>query len=275
MNTFFQLYTQIYFSLVSERKVLLEAKNIYFSWKKNNYLTAPSSLKPDTPILLKNISLSLHTNEVISILGRTGSGKTSLAQLLAGRIAPNKGSVYLDNAVLDSTSGNARYQKAAIQIMPQVPSLSFNPRLSLWQGIFDAYALYTYRLTQRPPDNSRDDLTYYAKKEIFISQVMDLCETLDIDVSILRRLPREVSGGQLQRCALIRTLLVFPKVLILDEPVSHLDITLRRASLDIIRQVQQRTGLGIIIISHLPEVYEFFKDGDNCVHYRLLEGTLT
>lgn len=260
MTQYQKIYDQLYNTRGVQEGSVIEAHNILFSW----------SFQQSLP-LLEDISFKLNKKHIISILGHTGSGKSTLARLLVGNIRPQKGTILINGEVLKyGMSRTAIHQRAQIQIIPQIPSLSFNPFLSIYDGIKDAYVMFALRVSSL----QNQTLTSLPLLQEFNNYVKLLCEYLQVEFDMLSSFPSHVSGGQLQRCALIRALLVFPQVLVLDEPVSHLDVSIRKATLDMIKILLSETDLAIILISHLEEVHNYISQQQLCQRFNLEQGKL-
>lgn len=178
-------------------------------------------------ILLHPVSFTLHEGETLGIIGESGSGKTTLAKSLLGLIA-NSGSVLLEHAPID------RKTRRNIQMVFQDPFGAFNPRMNILDIV--AEALDVHEKGIRADDRIR--------------RVQEVLQAVGLPQDILYRYPHEFSGGQRQRLAIARALIVRPKILLLDEPTSALDAQNRLQILHLLADLQKRFGLSLILISH-------------------------
>ncbi len=151
--------------------------------------------------LLKSLDFSLQANDFVAIVGESGAGKSSFVNLIAGFLYIFKGKVVLDG-YLYTKKMDWRKLATKRQIVPQHIENSFNP-------------YYTLR-------HSLEEITHTHK--ISFSRVLELLELIDLEPDILDRLPRELSRGQLQRISILRSILFKPKLLVMDEPFTALDI---------------------------------------------------
>ncbi|MEM1431304.1 MAG: ABC transporter ATP-binding protein [Pseudomonadota bacterium] len=169
-------------------------------------------------------SLTLAQGETLGLTGPSGCGKSTLARILLGLLRPDTGTIAHDTA--GPLSRHA-------QLLSQHPETAFDPRWRLERSVAEPFAIH--RLGG--PRATR-------------AVVRPLLEALDLSPDLLRRFPRQVSGGQLQRLALVRALLVQPKVLILDEPTSMLDVLTQAQVMGAIRDLQDTRDLACLFISH-------------------------
>lgn len=183
---------------------------------------------------VKDISFNLHTAQTLGIIGESGSGKSSLAQALI-RLIPSRGKiVFMGKDFLSLKGKELLSARRNIQMVLQDPSASLNPRLSIEQIVSEGLQIHE-------PDLSETE-KFDRIKEIF--------KALDLRLDILERYPHEVSGGQKTRIALARVLLLYPKVLILDEVMASLDKNTQKQLTEILINLQKRLGLIYIFISH-------------------------
>jgi peptide/nickel transport system ATP-binding protein len=171
-------------------------------------------------LVLHEVSFSIYRGECLGLVGESGSGKSTLARILAGLYQPLSGAVETPAA------------KRAVQMVFQDPVGSFNPRWRLGRSL--AEPLHALALDH---DSIR-------------LRVANALHEVGLDPSFADRFPHEVSGGQAQRAAIARALIGKPDVIILDEPVSALDIGLRSQILDLLDGLRARHGLTILLITH-------------------------
>ncbi|WP_169164774.1 nickel ABC transporter ATP-binding protein NikE [Cellulomonas taurus] len=170
-----------------------------------------------------DVDVELRAGEAIGLVGESGSGKTTLARLLLAADAPDAGTVELDGAAWSTASeAQRRGRRTAIRWVPQDPLGSMDPRLTVRGVLRDAGA----------------------------TDVAALLRTVHLDPALADRRPRTLSGGQRQRVAIARALAADPRVLILDEPVSALDVQVQAAVLDLLVELRRDTGLALVLVSH-------------------------
>ena len=187
-------------------------------------------------LVVENISLAIDRGETIALFGDSGSGKSTIGQIAAGLLSPTKGQVYFDGAPLHYPyRGEARRR---IQLLFQHPEVSFNPRMRLSESL-------------REPDR-------FLHKPYQEDALLRHLEDYGIYREHLCRYPAELSGGELQRMALARILLVEPDLIVLDEPTSMLDVISQAQMIRLLRQVQEERGLGYLFISHDIELCRRF-----------------
>ncbi|WP_231291560.1 ABC transporter ATP-binding protein [Leucobacter chromiiresistens] len=185
---------------------------------------------------LDDVSLSIARGRTLGIVGESGSGKTTLMRTLAGLTQPDEGDVCIGGQPLshDPVAKRARRELyRTLQIVYQNPYAALNPRLTAG------------RILEEP-------LTGFgfggrAERRRRIAELLDLTE---LPASVAGRYTAELSGGQRQRIAIARALAVRPEVLICDEPVSALDVTVQRQILDLLDGLQRELGLTYLVISH-------------------------
>lgn len=176
--------------------------------------------------VLKDITLTVETGEIISILGSSGSGKTTLLNIILG--------------ILNSDSGKLMFNGEDITDAP-LEDRNFNI-------VFQDYALF-------PHLNAYDNIVYGLKNQEGATDEAELKEIIDLfDLSDhLNKRISELSGGQKQRVALARTIVMKPKVLLLDEPLSALDSVIKESIKELIKEISNRYNLTTIMVTHDPE----------------------
>ena len=182
------------------------------------------------------IDLEIGPDTALGIVGESGSGKSTLARMLAGLETPTSGRVVLDGEpvqnLLRSRTGRNDFRRA-VQYIAQDTSSSFDPRRTLR----DSVRLPLLRLLG-------------LQKAAADARVDEVLSSLEIAPHLADRLPRSVSGGQRQRFAIARALVVGPRVLICDEVVSALDVSVQGAVLNHLRRHTVATGCGLVFVSH-------------------------
>jgi peptide/nickel transport system ATP-binding protein len=185
---------------------------------------------------LNGVSLQLGANESVGIVGESGSGKTTLARILVGLERPTGGEVLIDG--IDAANWSAlsrsdrRKLRGALQIVFQDPYSSLNPMRTIGATLTEAIRI------SRPG----------AKR--LSSQVEQLLGTVGLPPGYATRKPVALSGGERQRVAIARALAVEPKVLICDEPVSALDVSVQAQILNLLQSLREERGLGYLFITH-------------------------
>ena len=192
--------------------------------------------------VLKEVSLALKSGETVALLGRSGCGKSTLARLLVGLESPTQGSVCWRGEPLSGL--NRAKQKAFrrdIQMVFQDAISAANPRK-------------TVREMLREPMRHLLSLT----KSEQLARASAMLKAVDLDDSVLDKRPPQLSGGQLQRVCLARALTVEPKLLILDEAVSNLDLVLQAGVIGLLKKLQRQFGTACLFITHDLRLVERF-----------------
>jgi oligopeptide transport system ATP-binding protein len=187
-------------------------------------------------VALDGVSLELGPGELLGLVGRSGSGKSTLARVLLGLERPDEGQVTFDGRSLEALTGPERRRlRRDVQVVFQDPYAALDPRQSV--GDVVAEPLAVHGLVPRGERRGRGKL--------LLGEV-----GLPGEDAFLERSPRELSGGERQRVALARALASGPRALILDEPVSALDASVRGQVLNLLLDLQERTRLGMLLIAH-------------------------
>jgi ABC-type glutathione transport system ATPase component len=182
---------------------------------------------------LDGVSLDVRPGETVGLVGESGSGKTTLGRAVLGLAPVTGGSVSFEGRDISHLSRSARQKLSSdISVVFQDPYTSLNPAMTI-------ETILTEPLTVG--EVSRDQAR---------TRVADLLEQVHLPASSGHRLPREFSGGQRQRIAIARALALSPKLIVCDEPVSALDLTTQAKVLALFSEIQERTGVAYLFVSH-------------------------
>ncbi len=180
------------------------------------------------------VSFEVRDGETLALVGESGCGKSTVGRLALRLLEPTAGSIRLAGRDLASLSGTElRRARAGAQLIFQDPYSSLNPRMTVGEMLAEPLLLHT-------------DLSAASRRE----RVGDLLRIVGLKAEHIQRYPHEFSGGQRQRIAIARALAVEPKLIVCDEPVSALDVSIRSQILNLLKDLQQRLGLAYIFISH-------------------------
>jgi oligopeptide transport system ATP-binding protein len=181
-----------------------------------------------------DVSFAIEPGETFGLVGESGSGKTTTGRCLLRLIEPTSGEVLLQGRDFLSLAPRAlRAARRHVQIVFQDPYSSLNPRMRI--GEIVAEPLVIHRMGSKPERAAR---------------TRELLELVGLDPSTAARYPHELSGGQRQRVGLSRALALSPSVLVLDEPVSALDVSVQAQVINLLLDLQQRLGLTYLFIAH-------------------------
>ncbi len=198
----------------------------------------------EATVAVDGVSFDLGAGETLGIVGESGSGKTTTAQLILQLIRPTSGSVRFMGIELTQISGEAlRAVRRELQMVFQNPYASLDPRMRVADIVeepLEAHAIGTGESRRRT-----------------VAEVLD---RVGIDPALAHRRPREFSGGQRQRIAIARALTLQPKLMICDEPVSALDVSIQAQILNLLRDLQDEMGVAYLFISHDIGVVRVMSD---------------
>lgn len=181
-----------------------------------------------------DVSLEVRERETLAIVGESGCGKSTLGRLLMRLIEPSSGSIAYDGRELTTLSGRTLMPyRRKLQMVFQDPFGSLNPRMTVEDTLGDLLRIHGL-----------------ASGSQVKAKVGDLLETVGLPASSARRYPHEFSGGQRQRVGVARALAVDPSIIVCDEAVSALDVSVQAQIVNLLRDVQRQFGLSYIFISH-------------------------
>ena len=182
---------------------------------------------------VKGVSFSLGKGEILGIVGESGSGKSTIAKVLMGLEKPSSGVLAFQTSKLSKPTELPNPSKPELQMIFQDAVGSLNPRMTVRQTLAEVL-----KLKQSNNLNSNNQTP------------QGLLDLVGLSSAILDQYPREMSGGQCQRVSVARALACEPEVLIADEPVSALDVSVQARVLNLLRDLRQKLGLSILLIAH-------------------------
>lgn len=220
---------------------ILSAKNIRkeFIIKKN----AITGKTIEKIAAVKNLSFDLNAGETLGIVGESGSGKSTSGEIVGGLLEPTYGKVYYKSKDISQMNGD-EYKKFRknVQFIFQDPKGSMDPNYKIKDIISEPLYILNYS-----KDNAQQ-------------LVDDILLKVGLDISIKNKYPSELSGGQCQRAAIARALIVKPHVIICDEAVSALDVSVQAQILNLLKSVQREYNISYIFISHDIGVVNYMAD---------------
>ncbi len=198
--------------------------------KKNLFGSKTSVVKA-----VENVTFTLHDDEVLVIAGESGSGKSTIAKLILRAIIPDSGKVIFDGEEVTDNDNSIKKIRMNCQMVHQDPYDSINPRMRVRDIVSEPLEIHNVGDT-----TEREKIVLDALREV----------KLEPSEEIANKYPHMLSGGQRQRVVLARALVLRPKIIIADEPVSMLDVSIRAEILDLMKNIQKKNNISFIYITH-------------------------
>jgi oligopeptide transport system ATP-binding protein len=221
----------------------LQLRNLHTHFRKQS----GGLFTPRTDVIraVDGVTLSISKGEILGLVGESGCGKSTLSRTVMQLVPATSGEVILDGQSLTQLShSQVRRRRLDFQMIFQDPYASLNPRMTIFSTLQEA-------MKQRHPQLGKDAL--YDK-------IIALMETVGLDPAVMKKYPHEFSGGQRQRIAIARALAPEPKLIIADEPVSALDVSIQSQILNLLKKLREEFQLTMIFISHDLGVVRYIAD---------------
>ncbi len=227
--------------------VQLEARNIAKTFESGG-------MTKRTKPVLTNISFKVHWGQTFGIIGESGTGKTTLGKIMVGIEKASSGEIFFHGKALsEMTNQMSSGFRRKVQMLFQDPESSLNPKKTIQKALDEIM-----ELINKPKGERKTALA-------------NILQTVGLSPEILGRYPSQISGGQNQRIALARILLLEPEIIVLDEPTSSLDMSVQAQILHLLKDLQEQKDLTYIFISHDKDVIKFMCHDIGT----LKQGTLT
>jgi oligopeptide/dipeptide ABC transporter ATP-binding protein len=187
-----------------------------------------------------DVSFTINKGETFGLVGESGCGKTTVGRTVLRLLEPDGGSIRFEGAdLLSLHKEDLRLKRRDMQIIFQDPYASLNPRMTVRSIIGEPFAIH--------------HIAAGSEREV---RVAELLKTVGLDPSVMNRYPHEFSGGQRQRIGIARALALKPKLIVADEPVSALDVSIQAQIINLLADLQEQFGLTYLFISHAIPVIE-------------------
>ncbi len=204
--------------------------------------------KAEEHLVVDRVSFSIERGETLGLVGESGSGKSTVARMVLGLIPPTAGTVHFDGQLVNGASAHTmRALRRRMQPVFQDPYAALNPRMRVLDIVTEPLVIYRELASEQSTPGLQ-------------ARATELLRQVGMDASALDRFPHEFSGGQRQRINIARALALRPELLILDEPVSALDVSVGAQVVNLLRDLQREFLLSYLFITHSMPLVRYLAD---------------
>lgn len=226
------------------KKIILSARNLEKHFLSDKGIISGIFSKQNKVLAVNDVSLDLFENETYGLVGESGCGKSTLARLIVNLIKPTSGEILYDGSnILNLNEKQLKSIRRDLQMVFQDPFSSLNPKKRIGKMLEEPLIIHKI-----------------GSKEERLEKVFEILEKVGLKPSHYYNYPHEFSGGQRQRLSLARSLIINPKIMVCDEPVSALDVSIQAQIINLLKNVQREFGLTYLFISHDISVIRYISD---------------
>ena len=222
-------------------KEILKVESLTKKFKKKNFFSSDSK----EVTAADSVSFSLQEGEILAIAGQSGSGKSTIAKLILRAIEPDSGKIFHNQKEIRNNSDELKKFRMKCQMIYQDPYDSINPRMTISDIIEEPLEIHNLG-------------TKNERKQRVIETLQKV--KLEPAEEIAKKYPHMLSGGQRQRIVIARAIVVKPEIIIADEPVSMLDVSIRAEILELMKDIQKENNISMIYITHDLATAKHFAD---------------
>ena len=220
---------------------ILRVEGLNKNFTKKSFFQSKSSMVT----AVNNVSFSLSKDEILAIAGQSGSGKSTIAKLILKAIEVDSGKIFFEGDEISDTPSDLKKLRMNCQMIYQDPYDSINPRMKIFDIINEPLEIHRVGTKE-----TRSEMVLDALRQVKLEPAPD----------IAKQYPHMLSGGQRQRIVIARALVVKPKVIIADEPVSMLDVSIRAEILELLNEIKKKNKISFIYITHDLATAKYFAD---------------
>lgn len=218
---------------------LVEVNSVWKSYARR------VGMRSEEHAVVQDVSFSIDAGETLGLVGESGSGKTTVARMILGLVKPTRGSVRVAGCdVAAASSAELKRLRRQMQPVFQDPYAALNPRMTVFEIVTEPLVIHQLDAGLDLGNGQKQ------RRAALRAKCIELLGEVGLDESGMARHPHEFSGGQRQRINIARALALRPKLLILDEPVSALDVSVGAQIVNLLRKLQREHGLTYLFISH-------------------------
>ena len=220
---------------------ILKIENLTKKFKKKNFFSSDA----EEIIAVDSINFSVEQGKILAIAGQSGSGKSTIAKLILRAIKPDSGKIFYNQKEIKDDSDELKKFRMKCQMVYQDPYDSINPRMTISDIVNEPLEIHNLGTKKE------------RKQKVIETLQMVKLEPAD---EILKKHPHMLSGGQRQRVVIARAIVVQPEIIIADEPVSMLDVSIRAEILELMKEIQNKNNISMIYITHDLATAKHFAD---------------